>query len=89
MNNEVLGDLPFSGGHEGGMQAGRGRGRARHKDEVVPPEEHLHTADDRPTTFDRWRSLTLLMGYKPKQGCTYYYTMYNVHIHIYTMYMYK
>ena len=47
------------------MEAGGGRGCARHKDEVVPPEEHLHAADDRTTTLDRWRTLALLMGYKP------------------------
>lgn len=47
------------------MQAGGGRGCARHKDEVIPPEEHLHTTDDRATPLDGWRTFTLLVGYKP------------------------
>jgi hypothetical protein len=65
---KVTRNLPFPGGHEGGVEAGGGRGRARHKDEVVPPEEHLHAAEDRATTLDRWRTLTLLMGYKSTQN---------------------
>lgn len=47
------------------METGGGRGRARHKDEVISPEEHLDAADDRATPLDGAWSVTSLVCHKP------------------------
>ena len=67
--NILKNNSPIGRGHERGIEAGGGRGRARYKDEVVPPEEHLHATDDWATPLDRRRLVSLLMHYKPSTMC--------------------
>ena len=57
------------------MEAGGGWGCARDKDEVVSPEEHLYTANDRATPLYGSRLVSSLVGHKPtamKKGLEYY-----------------
>ena len=49
------------------MDAGGGWGSAGEEDEVVPPEEHLHRAQDWPASLQGGRPITSLVGHKTTQ----------------------